>query len=70
MSYRLDVKSECLTFFNFINSKTYKNLNKKEPVVFITKVSWGSSRGNGLEIVNEKYEKRLKRKYENGKLCG
>ena len=32
----------------------------------MTKISWGSSRGNGLELVNDKYERRLKRKYEDG----
>jgi hypothetical protein len=36
----------------------------------MTKISWGSSRGNGLELVNDKYEKRLKRKYEDGRMCG
>lgn len=45
-------------------------MKKKEPIVFITKISWGSSRGNGLELVNDAFEKRLKRKYENGKMCG
>jgi hypothetical protein len=39
-------------------------MKKKEPIVFITKISWGSSRGNGLELVDETYEKRLKRKYD------
>ena len=42
-------------------------MKNKNPVVFITKISWGSSRGNGLEIVDDAYEKRLNRKYENGK---
>ena len=45
-------------------------MKNKNPVVFITKISWGSSRGNGLEIVDDAYEKRLKRKYENGNMCG
>jgi hypothetical protein len=39
-------------------------------VVFITKISWGSSRGNGVEILNDEREVRMRRKYENGKLCG
>jgi len=38
--------------------------------VFITKISWGSSRGNGVEILNDLREVRLRRKYDNGKLCG
>ena len=45
-------------------------MKAKEPIVFITKISWGSSRGNGLELVDDKYERRLKRKYDQGKLCG
>ncbi len=64
------MKEECLNFFKFIESDKYKEMKKKEPIVFITKISWGSSRGNGLELVNDAFEKRLKRKYENGKMCG
>ena len=45
-------------------------MKKKETIVFITKISWGSSRGNGLELVDDAQEKRLKRKYEEGKMCG
>ena len=45
-------------------------MKKKDTIVFITKISWGSSRGNGVELLNEDAEKRLIRKYENGKMCG
>lgn len=36
---------------------------------FITKVSYGSHRGHGLEILDEPHELRLRRKYENGAIC-
>ena len=45
-------------------------MKKIEPIPFITKVSYGSARGNGLEILNGKNEMRLIRKYENGLMCG
>ena len=53
-----------------MNSDAYKELRKKEPVVFITKISWGSSRGNGVELLDSEREKRISRKYMRGKLCG
>lgn len=37
---------------------------------FITKVSYGSHRGHGLEILDDFHEKRIRRKYENGRMCG
>lgn len=69
-SYNLENHSECSSFFEHINSAEYRKLKETEPVVFITKISWGSSRGNGVEILNDEREKRMRRKYENGKLCG
>ena len=69
-SYNLENKEECRSFFKHIKSAEYKKLKETEPVVFITKISWGSSRGNGVEILNDLREVRLRRKYDNGKLCG
>lgn len=37
---------------------------------FMTKVSYGSHRANGLELLDDYFEQRLRRKYENGNLCG
>jgi len=42
-------------------------MKKVEPIQYISKISWGSSRGNGLEILNDPNEARIKRKYDNGK---
>ena len=53
-----------------MDSDAYKELRKKEPVVFITKISWGSSRGNGVELLDSDREKRIYIKYMGGKLCG
>jgi hypothetical protein len=31
--------------------------------LFITKISWGNSRGNRVEILNDEREVRIRRKY-------
>jgi len=62
-SYRLDNGTECTEFFDYINSAEYFELKKTEPIPFLSKISWGASRGLGIELVNEKFEKRLRRKY-------
>ncbi|EAR98745.2 tubulin tyrosine ligase family protein (macronuclear) [Tetrahymena thermophila SB210] len=69
-SYRLDNETECRQFFEIFNSKEYKKLKEKEGISYITKVSYGSHRANGLELVDDEYEVRLRRKYYNGQLCG
>ena len=69
-SYRLDNVTECNIFFNFYNSQDYVKLKAKEPVPFVTKISYGSHRGNGLDILDDRGEARLRRKYQNGTLCG
>ncbi|KAL4484951.1 hypothetical protein ABPG74_020128 [Tetrahymena malaccensis] len=69
-SYRLDNETECRQFFEIFNSQEYKHLKEKEGISYITKVSYGSHRANGLELVDDQYEVRLRRKYYNGQLCG
>ena len=69
-SYRLDNKTECDNFFRFINSEEYAKIKEKDAMPFITKVSYGSHRGHGLEMLDEPHEIRLRRKYENGSMCG
>lgn len=66
----MDNETECNEFFALYNSDEYVKLKKKEPVPFVTKVSYGSHRGNGLDILDDRGEMRLRRKYLNGKLCG
>ena len=53
-----------------MNSEEYMNLKKTEHFVYITKVSFGSHRANGLDILDDVNEMRLKRKYSNGEYCG
>ena len=62
-------ETECNSFFAFINSDEYKKIKEKESMPFITKVSYGSHRGHGLEILDEPHEYRLRRKYDNGAIC-
>lgn len=69
-SFRLDNVTECKHFFEYINNKNYKEIRAKETVPFVVKVSHGSHRGNGLEIMDNRYEMRIRRKYDNGALCG
>lgn len=69
-SFRLDNETECSNFFNFINSEEYVKIKETEQMPFITKVSYGSHRGHGLEILDDFHEMRIRRKYENGKMCG
>lgn len=45
-------------------------MKKRDGIAYITKVSYGSHRANGLELLDEYFELRLRRKYENGALCG
>ena len=59
MSFRLDNLRECGNFFKFLDSAEYKKMKEKEQMPFITKVSYGSHRGHGLEILDDIHEKRF-----------
>ena len=41
-------KEECTTYFDYINSKEYKVVRETEPIPFLSKISYGSSRGRGI----------------------
>jgi hypothetical protein len=45
-------------------------MKKKDGVPFLIKVSWGAHRANGIELFDDYFELRTRRKYENGNLCG
>lgn len=65
-SYRLDNKMECQQFFEILNAKNFSKVRAEEGVSYILKVSYGSHRANGLELLDEFHERRIRRKYENG----
>ena len=62
--------SECNEFFSIYNSPEYKEEKKQNPLPFLSKISYASSRGAGVEVLHTYNEMRVRRKYSNGKLCG
>lgn len=68
--YRLYVRNECKSFFNFINSKEYEKKKKDSPIQFIMKVGHGVHRGMGVQILDKRLEKIYREVYEDGKKCG
>lgn len=66
----LSRRSQCESWFKYINSKEYEEEKKKKVIVFIRKVSSGVHRGNGVEPVNAEEESSLRDLYKNGTACG
>jgi len=70
MAFRLNIEEECLEFFKYIDSDEYEQAKPKEPLQFIMKVGHSAHRASGLELFNEKEEKRTREYYANGGKCG
>jgi len=69
-TWALSNKKECDDFFRIINSAEYKIQKDERRIVYIRKVGSGSHRGEGVQPVNAKEEKELRKLYNNGELCG
>ncbi|CAK72571.1 unnamed protein product (macronuclear) [Paramecium tetraurelia] len=69
-TYRLFQKQDCKEFFDYLNSKEYKDKIAKEGPQFITKVGLEVHRGRGIKVLFPEETKKLQEKYKNGKSCG
>jgi hypothetical protein len=72
-SWVLSDKTHCKDFFsNHFNTEEYKKLKEQYKAVFIRKVTAGPlhNQGEGVQIVDDAEEARLRTYYQNGALCG
>ena len=70
-TYRLHREDECKAFFEKINSPSYRELIKTEPIQYIIKVGHGAHRSQGVFLLDAHEEEKLKGEYGmNGENCG
>lgn len=62
--------TECVQFFQELNSEEYRLRRLDEPVTFVIKKGYGAHRAEGIYMFNQAKEKVLRSKYANGRLCG
>lgn len=66
----LDNETECMQWFDYINSDAYVREKENQAIVFIRKIGFGSHQGAGVQPVDEDEEQSLRKQYKNGSLCG
>lgn len=69
-SRELQNKTECLQWFEYIDTEEYRKAKEEKTIVFIRKIGSGSHQGKGVQPVDEQEEKRLREVYQNGSRCG
>eukprot|EP00331_Platyophrya_macrostoma_P002944 CAMPEP_0176429350 /NCGR_PEP_ID=MMETSP0127-20121128/13665_1 /TAXON_ID=938130 /ORGANISM="Platyophrya macrostoma, Strain WH" /LENGTH=432 /DNA_ID=CAMNT_0017811151 /DNA_START=262 /DNA_END=1560 /DNA_ORIENTATION=- len=69
-AYRLYNKTECKQFFEEINGPEYEAMKKESPLNYIIKLGYGAHRASGVFLFDEAEEKKTRKDYKNGDLCG
>ena len=66
----LIVTSECVQFFDIINSQEYHGKKHQEPIQFLLKRGLGAHRASGVFLFDQEAEIELRKTYQEGQLCG
>jgi len=66
----LTEKDQCEEFFSVFNTDEYTKLKAQRGLVYIRKIGADAHQGHGVFPVNEKEEDYIRKKYDNGTLCG
>jgi tubulin polyglutamylase TTLL1 len=69
-SYILTNETQCKKFFEYLETKEYKEEKAKLKYVFFKKIAVGAHQGKGVFVMNEIEELTLRFTYEFGKSCG
>jgi len=69
-TYRLYNEQECQSFFNFINSNSYKESLGEQPIQYMLKIGHGSHKGDGVDLLDTQRTEQLQMEYNNGENCG
>lgn len=62
-SFRLYDTQECRKFFNYLDSKEYKDIITRDGIAFILKEGRDIHRGEGINLVSPSYQKQIQDKY-------
>jgi hypothetical protein len=68
-SYILKNATQCLMFFDYINTDYYKEEKRNQTYVFFKKLGRGSHRGEGVFLFDDVEEEMLRAELQNGKGC-
>ena len=63
-------KTQCIQFFDYLNSRKYALEQERESIVFIKKTLTGAHRGRGVSVLDQEEEGKLRDMFKNGELCG
>jgi hypothetical protein len=69
-NYLLKKKFQCQRFFKYLDTAAYKEEKRVHKYVFFKKRGGGAHMGSGVYLFGDAAEKKLRRQYRNGQLCG